>query len=112
MGRWSLLAMLWLPVFGCTPGAMVEVEQPKPPAPAPPANRIEIASLKFSDKDLERRFLRFDKVAREYAGRDFEHRPYQLGGNFVRAVWARGIGFEEPAAFRGTRDQFKDIHRI
>jgi hypothetical protein len=61
---------------------------------------------------VKNRFTSFDEAAREFAGRDFAHRPYQLGGNFVTAVWHKGAGPTEPITLRGDRKQLKPIHRI
>ena len=74
--------------------------------------RVEIDSLHFDLLEHQQRFLSFDKTARAFANQDFEHRPYELLGSFVQAVWAKGIGFDEPCTLRGPRASNKDIHRI
>lgn len=73
---------------------------------------IEIDSLKFDTAELKKRFTAFDDAARQFAGSEFDYRPYQKGGNFIEAVWAKGIGFTEPCVLRGSRESLKGIHRI
>jgi hypothetical protein len=80
--------------------------------PKPNVQAVAIDSLKFDTPELQKRFKEFDTAARQFAGKDFDYQPPQLGGNFVQEVWAKGIGFTEPCELRGPREAFKGIHRI
>lgn len=83
-----------------------------PPARGPNTVAFDTTRLRFDNAELRQRFESFDAAARRFAGDGFAYRPYQLGGNFVTAVWAKGIGFTEPCTFRGPRESLKGIHRI
>ncbi len=99
---------------GCQPTPpMVVVTPAAPPAkvrpqPAP----IEAAALKFSSPDAGNLFLACDKTAREFAAQGYEHRSYELGGNFVTAVWSKGADFTRPIQLRGPQKKLQAIHRI
>jgi hypothetical protein len=127
----QLLAITLFPVVaaGCTEKpATGGKELPEPSAPAvvidslkvdggkelpeSSAPAVAIDSLKFDTAELEKRFKGFDTAARQFAGTGFDYQPPQLGGNFVRVVWAKGIGFTEPCELRGPRESLKGIHRI
>jgi hypothetical protein len=82
------------------------------PKPRARVQAFAIDSLEFDTPELEKRFTDFDAAARQVAATGFEHRPYQMGGHFVAALWAKGIGLSEPCDLRGPRESLVGIHRI
>jgi hypothetical protein len=108
--RFLVAASFSVAVLGCrSKPAPVDPEETSTPT-QPVA--VDVQSFRFSSPELKQRFTQFDKAARQFAGNDFQHRPFQRGGNFVTAVWAKGIGFTEPPVLRGPREKLKDIHRV
>ena len=86
--------------------------EPPPAAARPDRPIFDIDSLRFENEQLRERFTNFDTTAKAFAKEGFEHRPYQLGGNFVTAVWSKGFDFTLPLLIRETRETFPGIHRI
>lgn len=86
--------------------------EPPPAAPGSDRPSVDIDSLRFANEPLRKRFTDFDATAKTFAKEGFQHRPYQLGGNFVTAVWAKGFDFTLPLLIRETRETFPGIHRI
>jgi len=76
-----------------------------------PAAPLDVNAVDFESPELKERFQAFDRAAREACReRDWKHRDYVEGGNFVSAVWALGEGYDsecqlsrEPQHQVGTR---------
>ena len=119
MKHWHILGCLLVLATGCMPvvevakpNVNIEPARPEPP-PDPQLKPVDINALVFSAPDVKHRFQALDKITREFVdGKGFEHRPYELGGNFVTAVWAKNTSFTLPTMLKGPRESFKDIHRI
>lgn len=100
--------------FGCTLivfGAMVTIATGAEPS-NPIGQVVEISKLEFDTPKLKKQFVDFDAAARNSANSDFAFCDYQLGGNFVRAIWTRGIGFHEPGVLSGPFDSLEGFQRI
>src|ERR1022692_4248414 len=109
---WSSLKCapcLWI-VFLGYPNDLGAQHKNAEPELAKGFERIDIRDIKFVTPELRQRFMTFDTVATDFAGKEFKYRPYQKGfGNDVSAVWAKNVDFDKPCKLSGPRESLKDI---
>lgn len=105
-----LIASTFLWVFGTGGNGSAATEAKDRPEPVPDAVNIDL--LTFDPPELQDHFRCLDTAARGFVDQGFVVRPYQQGGNFVKSIWAKGIGFTEPSILGGSRESLTRIHRI
>jgi len=97
-------SLILLSMLACNSTLFIPVSAPSP-TPQPIASLDE---LQFTDAENGQRFRDLDRCINNFVDDSWHTTSYQLGGNFYRSSWCRGVGARSDCQIAGSTIDNRD----